>query len=1302
MKMSKLLTIIAAVMVFVLTFTACGIFQQVDPNAQTTPPANTETTPPANTETTPVISVVPETLEIHAGDDIELMFGVTVTDEGDEAPTLIIEDDDGFDAEVEGTYTITYKAVNKYGKTATATRKVTVLKALSALTLEVRANRLGETKWQGNLLSFKNKEFVTLTGDYVSDVAISGVFYNNSESAIVINIAGGYGVAAIIDANGFVLEGRDGANSKLVNEANPDRTASSVTSIEIDGETVTVASAFAKNLTVPAGGYAIVVQNGYCGTTVDSDGRGFMNYNVIYQYGNVVRLLWADNAEVLTPYVDQAPVITGHNNKVLANLTDGEFDLATAILGGLTIVDDNGTFDPSDDIKFDLENETIVKVTVDNNGGFDINTVGSYTITLTATDGTHTTTVTRVVDVVDNLVKILVGENAYALLPDKIAVDQDLTVLGSYLFVLYTPAYEGALNWTNGWGEAFVLNQYGQIVRIYDGANGKYYDAENKGGVVDATKCTAGEYLKQAFASLQDGEYLIVAPNGTSGNLTRAFFLSNRTIGAQMTIPGIEFPEAPHACESVCDTCGKCLDAECAEEACAEKCEGHTHTCESKCEVCAKCADAECTEEICTAKCDCVVVVVNGKTFKAAAGTIAIDVAAPAIGSHNFIIYSYSFKEANAELSWSNGWAQVFVVNEYGQVVRIYDGVSGGKYFDISNRAGIVDSNITTAGTVLKDAYASLQAGEYLILGANGSMNGNAARTFLGSNRVIGALVTVPGITFTALPEHECESKCADCGKCTDTTCIAPACLAQCACHKCESKCAVCGGCLDANCTEKACETKCTCHFCSDRCEICGGCKVADCTESVCEIKCVCSYEGADKYFAIDGKFFLAADGKWLYNTQVNNTTDPKAQNYRLIIFDKNYTGTFTTNSYGVALVVDANGYLVKGYAWDGYYTAEGKAAIHYAVGDYATTAFNELKDGEVLIIFANDGVNAADSARTFGKGVCDAKYMGKKVHITGLTFGVIHECESACAACNGCTDAECAEEVCATKCECKVLTIGDLSFTAKTWLYNTQVNNTTDPKAQNYKLIIFDKNYEGTFTTNSYGVALVVDQYGNLVKGYAWDGYYTAEGKAAIHYAVGDYATTAFNELKDGEMLLIFANDGVNAADSARTFGKTLCDVKYMGEKISLTGFTFAEHTKTITIGSKTYTAAEDKWLYNTAVTSETAASYAILIYDKSFEGTFATNGYGVAVVLDAQGKVIRVYDGANLGYWLPAGKQASAHFDVNSYATTAWAELQEGELLIVLPHGGSEGNAARQVGLDCRYLFNQKMSVTDITFAE
>ena len=32
----------------------------------------------------------------------------------------------------------------------------------------------------------------------------------------------------------------------------------------------------------------------------------------------------------------------------------------------------------------------------------------------------------------------------------------------------------------------------------------------------------------------------------------------------------------PQACESICPECGKCLDAECTESACAEKCQGHT------------------------------------------------------------------------------------------------------------------------------------------------------------------------------------------------------------------------------------------------------------------------------------------------------------------------------------------------------------------------------------------------------------------------------------------------------------------------------------------------------------------------------------------------------------------------------------------------------------------------------------------------------------------------------------------------------------------------------------------------------
>ena len=1277
--------------------------------------------------TTPVISVIPPEVEINAGDDIDLMFGVSVTDEGDPDVRVIIEDDNDFDATVEGEYTITYKAINKFGNEATATRKVTVLPALSALNLEVRKNLLGENKWVGNILGFENKLYVTLTGDKVYDVAVSGVFYNSSSESIVLSIAGGYGVAGIIDANGVVIEGRDGANGKVVNAANPTRTGSGLSTVVVNGENVSVVEAFAQNLVIPAGGYAIVVQNGYCGTTVDNDGRGFMNYNVIYQVGNVVRLVWADSAEVLTPYVDQAPTISGNGTISYAALNDANFSLDVGALDGVTATDDNGTFATDDDVT--------ITVTIADNGGFAIGTAGKYNVILTATDGTNTATAVRVVEVTANLAEITVGENSYQTLPENVVVDVNISKLGSYHFIIYTPNFtDTELNFVNGWGEAFILNEYGIIVRIYDGANGKYYDADNQGGITDATLCTAADYLKQAFASRQPGEYLVVAPNGTAGNVSRAFFLANRTIGAKVTLPGVSFK---HFCESVCVQCGKCLDADCTDTACAEKCEGHVHNCSALCEVCVKCQNTECDDPACAAKCDCVTVTINGKSLKVAAGTIAIDVAAPAVGSYNFIIYTYAFKAENETLSWNNGWSEALIINEYGQVVRVYDGVSGGKYFDAANRAGIVDASITTAANTLKDAYASLSEGEILILGANGGMNGNAGRGFLGGVRVVGALATIPGVEFKALPEHACESACADCGKCMDPTCIMPACLGQCACHRCESICSKCNGCLDPACTEKACATKCSCHDCESLCNICGGCKDTVCDNEVCAKKCVCDIESDTvKYFAINSSYFMAPEGKWLYNTVCGNTTEPKAQNYKMIIFDKSYTGTFTTNSYGVAVVVDANGTLIKGYAWDGYYTAEGKTAIHYAVGDYATTAFNELKAGEVLIIFPNDGVNAADSARTFGKGLCDnwAATMGKKVVITGFTFdGVVvhaceskcpacglcldaectesvcaekcqghaHICESACATCGKCLDKECTEEACAVKCNCLTVQIGSKVYTAVDgkWAINSEITTAT---AASKAVWIFDKSYTGEFSTNGYGVAVILDQFGKVIRVYdgANGGYWLPDGKqASAHFNTSTYATVAWSELQAGETLVLLPNGGSDG-NAARQIG---LDCRYLfNQKMNITGVSFKSPTKTITIGSKTYTAAEGKWIYNGEVTTSTAANYAIVILDKNYTGEFNTNGYGVAVVLDAQGRVIRVYDGANGGYWLPDGKQASAHFNANTYATVAWSELKEGETLVVLPNGGSEGNAARQIGLDCRYLFNQKMSITDMTFAE
>ncbi len=63
--------------------------------------------------------------------------------------------------------------------------------------------------------------------------------------------------------------------------------------------------------------------------------------------------------------------------------------------------------------------------------------------------------------------------------------------------------------------------------------------------------------------------------------------------------------DTPHTCESKCSVCQLCMDDDCADSACSNKCQGHgeQHTCESVCPTCNKCMDATCTEALCTDKC---------------------------------------------------------------------------------------------------------------------------------------------------------------------------------------------------------------------------------------------------------------------------------------------------------------------------------------------------------------------------------------------------------------------------------------------------------------------------------------------------------------------------------------------------------------------------------------------------------------------------------------------------------------------------------------------------------------------------
>ena len=400
-----------------------------------------------------------------------------------------------------------------------------------------------------------------------------------------------------------------------------------------------------------------------------------------------------------------------------------------------------------------------------------------------------------------------------------------------------------------------------------------------------------------------------------------------------------------------------------------------------------------------------------------------------------------------------------------------------------------------------------------------------------------------------------------------------------------------------------------------------------------------------------------------------------------MIIFDKNFEGEFTTNAYGAAIVLDKYGKLVKVYdgANLGFYTEAGKAdKAHYTTANYATVAFSELAEGEILIVLPNDGVNGATSPRTFGLGLRTDGSIGKVATLTGFEFESLT----------------------------KTITINGKSFTAENgkWIYNGEVTAST---AAGYSMIILDKNYEGNLATNGYGAAIVLDKYGKLIKVYdgANGGFYTEDGKAAsIHFTTANYATVAWGELGEGETLIIFANDG--GSNAARGFALGLRTDGSIGQTATLTGFEFEEYVpdnKVISINGKEFTAEEGKWLYNTEVSTTTAQNYSMIIFDKNYTGSFSTNGYGAAIVLDKYGKLIKVYDGANGGFYTVDGKAASIHFTTANYATVAWGELGEGETLIIFANDGGS-NAARGFALGLRTdgSIGQTATLTGFKFAE
>ena len=131
-----------------------------------------------------------------------------------------------------------------------------------------------------------------------------------------------------------------------------------------------------------------------------------------------------------------------------------------------------------------------------------------------------------------DMAAIKVDGHAYFITKDQLLVNEETKVAP---FLVYEYGYTGNIV-KNGYGVAMVIDKTtGKVVRIYDGASGKYFDSENN-GVGNIVK--AAEYLEQAVKSLTENEYVLCAPNGgTTGNVARGLLYDNRKIGIVVELP---------------------------------------------------------------------------------------------------------------------------------------------------------------------------------------------------------------------------------------------------------------------------------------------------------------------------------------------------------------------------------------------------------------------------------------------------------------------------------------------------------------------------------------------------------------------------------------------------------------------------------------------------------------------------------------------------------------------------------------------------------------------------------------------
>ena len=327
----------------------------------------------------------------------------------------------------------------------------------------------------------------------------------------------------------------------------------------------------------------------------------------------------------------------------------------------------------------------------------------------------------------------------------------------------------------------------------------------------------------------------------------------------------------------------------------------------------------------------------------------------------------------------------------------------------------------------------------------------------------------LPGFGGTTDSEHECESVCSDCGRCTDKDCTEGACADKCEGHEtiipphgCNNVCPECAKCTNEYCKEDVCKDKCAGHVpphaCEHVCPECGKCTNEYCEEDVCKDKCaghvpphacehVCPECGkcTDDSCTEDACRGKCAGHEVAFNNNVAiNVSDLPVGNTTAGAELAVGTGISTTSS----LVIEANGKAIDCWSFTlrlklgGTMKASGDSVtagvkivtndaatiVVYAISGSSTTAralrLATLNDGALTTVAEQSNV-VGDAIGKYEFAVSEAGtyYLGSANSGINLYYIAVvytaedHVCHNICSECGKCLDAVCAEDICQDKC---------------------------------------------------------------------------------------------------------------------------------------------------------------------------------------------------------------------------------------------------------------------------------------------